>query len=134
MDHTTHSLFVVALCSSALGWKHSHVRNRLKEKHTHTSHVFMNECCLRSCSFSLSTAVSTGCSVWDPELFLSSQGLMSGVKSFVGVKCTLLPSPTPKSWLCSERMSAYLTKWQKHAAGFFARFPGMLHHCWDCSS
>lgn len=33
-----------------------------------------------------------------------------------------LPSPTAKSWRCTERMSAHLTKWQKQAAGFLQYF------------
>lgn len=78
-------------------------KEQKKEKHIQTSQVFMNARGLRSCSFSLSTTVSTGSSACDPELFLGSQGLMSGVRasSVWGVHCRLVSlhnaSPLPHS-------------------------------------
>lgn len=56
-------------------------KKQKKEKHTQTSQVLINACGLRSRSTSLSTTVSTGSSAWDPEQFLSSQGLMGGVRA-----------------------------------------------------
>lgn len=56
-------------------------KEQKKENPTQNSQIFMNERGMRSCSFSLSTTVSTGSSAWDPELFLCSHGLMSGVRA-----------------------------------------------------